>query len=213
MTLDRSIYLPPGSYGMAVHLRDTGISFEGGTIMRGNADMMISAGGTLALPFFNLVRWISFPFSFSGTLYYDTAQTGGGAGYGFFGAGCAGTLPVTNLNATSTPVIGTTLSVDLNNLPRNLAFLLTGLSRTTSSFGPLPLDMTAFGAPGCLARVSPDAPLLLVGAGNRATFRLPIPIDLSLLGVLAFQQAVVLDPGSNALGVVFSDAAGLLLGI
>ena len=134
------------------------------------------------------------------------------AGYGLFGAGCAGTRPVTNLVANGLPELGGTLTVALNNLPISAAFLVTGLSRTTASFGALPFDLTSLGAPGCLARVSDDARVLLVGTANAAVWNLGIPNAPGLVGLQAYNQAVVFDPGFNGIGAVVSDAAGLMIG-
>ena len=119
---------------------------------------------------------------------------------------------MTHLTASSLPRLGTSMVVSLDHLPVDVAFLLTGLSNTTSSLGPLPLDLAAFGAPGCSGRVSPDATALLVGAGNTASWSLLLPNAPSLLGTRFYQQALVVDPGRNALGGVVSDAAAATAG-
>lgn len=68
------------------------------------------------------------------------------------------------------PQLGTPLNVTINNLPLSAAIMLTGFSRTNSPFGPLPLDLTPFGAPGCVGYVSPDASLFVFGSGNTANW-------------------------------------------
>jgi PKD repeat protein len=209
MTLDHSIYLPMGTYGMAIYMFGSGIAYRTGSATFTNADLTINAGsskfGVFSATQTLARRW-------SGTLHYDTAQTGASAGYGFFGAGCAGSLGVTHLIATAMPRVGGALSVNLDNLPASAAIMMTGFSNTVSAFGPLPIDLTGFGAPGCFGRVSPDATLFLFGAGNTASWGFSIPNVPGFIGLLMFNQALVLDPGFNTLGAVASDATGLMIG-
>jgi hypothetical protein len=105
------------------------------------------------------------------------------------------------------------MSVALDHLPQNLAILLVGLSNTMSSYGPLPLELTGFGMPGCFGYVDPDVSLAVSGAGSAATYNCVIPNDAALLGLRCHHQAVVIDSMSgNALGAVMSDAATAVLG-
>lgn len=136
----------------------------------------------------------------------------GSASYVTFGSGCAGSLGITGLSPTSMPRIGNTLSVNLTNLPQQIALLMVGLSNTTSGFGPLPVNLQGFGMPGCLGRVSPDVNVI-VGGGNPATFSVAIPANNLLLGLRFYQQALVLDPlAGNAAAAVVSDAAAAVIG-
>ena len=89
---------------------------------------------------------------------------------------------------------------------------MVGLSNTTSGFGPLPLNLTSFGAPGCHGRVSPDATWFLLGAGGSAGFNFPIPNQAILLGFTFYTQALVFDSSLNALGASTSDAAVAVVG-
>jgi len=133
--------------------------------------------------------------------------------YAPFGSGCPGSAGVPSNTASALPQIGQTLVVDVGNLPPpGAAFFLLGFSRTTSGFGPLPLDMTGLGAPGCFGRVSPDSVQLLLGSGGTAAFSLAIPASQSYLGMQFFTQALVLAQGTNALGAVLSDAAEATIG-
>lgn len=210
MTLDRLAYLPSGSYGMAVYMLNAGLAFRTGTVTFANSDLSLSLGSSKFGLFTAAAPTASRPWA--GTLHYDTLQTGGSAGYGFFGAGCSGSLPISRLVATGLPHVGSTLSVTIDNLPLSVALLMTGLSRTSSPFGPLPLDTSIVGAPGCLGRVSPDEKVLLLGTANAVQWSLGIPNSTGLVGLQAFNQTIVLDPGFNALGAVFSDAAAILIG-
>ena len=90
--------------------------------------------------------------------------------------------------------------------------MMTGFSNTNSVFGALPFDVTVYGAPGCFGRVSTDVTTLLLGAGNTAAWNFVIPNDPGLSGLPLYNQALVLDPGFNALGAVLSDAAGMIVG-
>ena len=121
-------------------------------------------------------------------------------------------MAVSRMVPNSPPQIGGVLSMTQDNLPLSVAILMTGFSRTTSSFGPLPFDAANVGAPGCFGRVSPDVTLLLLGTGNTAVWNFPIPNVTAYLGIVMFHQSLVLDPGVNTLGAVFSDASATLIG-
>jgi hypothetical protein len=141
------------------------------------------------------------------------ASVGAASSYVTFGGGCAGSLPPSRLVPRDTPRIGATLEVRLANLPANAAFLIAGTSTTTSTLGPLPLDLGALGMPGCSLRVSNDFVRFLVGSGGSASHALAIPNSLALVGARFYQQALVLDPAAgNVLGAVVSDAAAAVIG-
>ena len=144
---------------------------------------------------------------------HTTARLGPASTYTTFGAGCAGTLPAAHLVPLDTPRIGSTLQVQLFNLPASVAFMVAGLSNTSSSLGALPLDLTAFGMPGCTAFVSQQFLSFVAGVNNQATCILPIPNLAGLVGTTFYQQAMVLDPGAgNSTGAVMSDAATAVVG-
>ena len=209
ISLDRSVYLPAGTYGVAVYMTNCGMSYRTGTVTSANADLSITAGSS-KFGLFGATQTLSRPWC--GILHYDTIGTGGSAGFGFFASGCAGTLPVSRMTPSSLPQLGGVLSMTQDNLPLSVAILMTGFSRTTSSFGPLPFDVTSYGAPGCFGRVSPDVSLLLLGSGNTAVWNFSIPNVPAYLGIAMFHQSLVLDPGANTLGAVFSDASATLIG-
>ncbi len=209
MSLDRPIYLAQGTYGVAVYMIGAGIAYRVGAINTGNTDLQIAAGGAKS-GVFNTALTASR--SWSGTLHYDTLGAAATAGYGFFGSGCPGSMGISSLAPNAPPRIGSTMLVTIDALPTSAAFVLLGFSKTTSSFGPLPLDATPLGAPGCYGRVSLDATLFLGGIGNSAIWSLTIPADPAYLGQLFYQQALPLDPGLNGLGASFSDAAAMMIG-
>lgn len=102
--------------------------------------------------------------------------------YTIFGDGCVGSMPKSRLSLVIPPAIGSTLTVEITNLPANLGFMMTGFSNTASPFGPLPLTLAPFGMGPCVAYVSPDATMLVLGSLNRATYTLQLPVIPSLVG-------------------------------
>ncbi|MBM4059912.1 MAG: PKD domain-containing protein [Planctomycetes bacterium] len=225
IALNPPFYLPAGNFGMAVYIgQPGGVS----TSMTHNSVPTTGHPGPISTPdvilFPNpaaapgMIRTGLFgggtlnPRIWNGTLHYSACGTGGDPGFGFFGAGCAGSLGITNLRHAGRPRIGSTLTVNYDNLPLAAAIIFMGFSNTNSLFGPLPLDLGVYGAPGCSARVSTDATLFLLGAGNAAAWNFGIPNVANLVGVLMYHQALVLDPGFNTFGAVMSDAAGLIIG-
>ena len=90
--------------------------------------------------------------------------------------------------------------------------LLLGTSNVFSStFGPLPLDLSPFGAPGCFGRVSDDALQMFNIGFNGVQFPLAIPNDLAFFGLTLHTQAIVFE-NVNPLGLTVSDAATMVIG-
>lgn len=208
MSLDHPIYLAPGSYGMAIYSVGCGWGYSAGAFSTSNADLAITTGGSkygiFSATITNSRIW-------NGILHYGTQQTSEGAGFGYFAPGCAGTLGIAGQSFTGSPRLGSSLNVTVDRLPLSAMVYLIGFSRTTSSFGPLPFDMTAIGAPGCFGRVSLDAQLFSFGAGNTAAVSINVPANPNLAGLQAFTQPLVLDTGFNTLGVSMGDAWALLI--
>ncbi|MBM4060924.1 MAG: hypothetical protein FJ265_07485, partial [Planctomycetes bacterium] len=143
---------------------------------------------------------------------FSAARVGPPSSYVKYGYGCAGTMAIARLVPMDTPRIGHTLRVRLFNLPMNVAFLFMGCSTTTSSFGPLPLDLGHLGAPGCRGWNSIDAVAVVFGL-QQAEHHAWIPDDPSLVGVVFHHQALVLDrQAPNALGAVMSNSAMAVVG-
>jgi PKD repeat protein len=214
VTFPQAQYLPPGLYGVKLLYNGTGPRYQNLTVTTtvGNADLNltlgVSRGTTVALPWsgsnVDLRGW-------SGTLYYSTSNVGNLAGFGAFGPGCAGSRPVSKATGNR-PQLGNVHTVTFNNLPQSLGILITGFSRSSSVFGPLPLGLGAFGAPGCFGRVSSDVTTFVVGAGNSASWSLNVPNAGGLIGLALYNQMLVFDPGFNALGAVMSDAVASQVG-
>lgn len=145
--------------------------------------------------------------------YYGTAATSlaaitdlNPAQYSFHGGPCAAPSPPTlTLSQPWTRAwLGNTLQVAVANLPLSIGFLGMGFSDQQYGTTPLPLHLAAYGMPGCVLHVAPDASELLVGTNNMATKQIPIPNDLALLGVTFWQQALGVAPGVNPAGLLTS---------
>lgn len=124
-----------------------------------------------------------------------------------YGASCG---PV--LSALGNPLIGTSLSTFLTNLPANavLAGLAWGLNSTAPS--PLPLDF--LGATGCFAHhdaaVSVGTPMLVQLPA--ATASAPIPFVPAAVGVAFYLQSWAVVPGANPLGLLTSNGLRVQIG-
>ena len=116
---------------------------------------------------------------------FDNFTVTYGATYDTFGTGCPGALgiPTLALAPGSGPTLGTTLSVNVGNLPFGVGLMITGLSNTL--FGgaiPLPMSLAGLGYPGCNLLV--DAMLIdtIVGPPTSATWSFPIPNNMAFAG-------------------------------
>lgn len=206
------VFLASGVHGLAIQQIGSSPSYTntGQVETFSNSDLTITAGITQGDPLFS--GTVFDPRIWNGALYYATNSVTGVGGYGYIGAGCAGSLGVPTNTVSSQPVVGATMTANVDNVPTNAAVFWLGLSRTTSAFGPLPVDLAPFGAPGCTGYASPDSTLLLLGTGNTVSFNLAIPASTMFVGTRFFSQAFAFDAGANGLGGVMSDAAALVVG-
>jgi hypothetical protein len=128
-----------------------------------------------------------------------------------FGAGCAGSAGTPALaNAPYVyPWLGDTMRSVVQPLPGG------GLGAIfVSSFGTTPpVPLAPVGAPGCDLLVLPDVADLRLASGNRAEWSLAIPNVPALAAQTFRQQAFVIDPAANALGLVASNAVSVTLGV
>ena len=128
------------------------------------------------------------------------------ATYQSMGTGCAGSNGVPVLQAVGRPVLGASYQVNLSKgAPSALAVLLTGNSKTTYVGLTLPLALP--GAPLCNLLVSGNlqVPLQLTPQGT-ASVTLPLQNNPSWIGLGVFNQFLIIDPGSNPLGLAVSQA-------
>jgi hypothetical protein len=210
------VHLASGVNGLAVELVGASPSYTnlGVTQTWTFPDVTLTSGLVQAPPIFGPAATSTqyTPRAWNGALHFGTTQGNGAAGYGFVGPGCAGSLGVPGNVSTTLPVLGGAANIVVDKLPLDLGVLVLGLSRTTSAVGPLPLDLTFLGMPGCPLRVSTEATLTLLGGGNVATLAFPIPLTAALVGFQVFSQALSFDPLANTFGFAISDAAVLLVG-
>ncbi len=137
---------------------------------------------------------------------------GGQATVGPYGQGCgpAGAVAV-DLTSITRPVTGTRFDVAAQNLPAGTAGGAFFLSPTQVVPG---LDLSALGAPGCVALVGLGgaAQLPLQPLGQLATASFPVPALPALAGVRVFVQAAAFVPGVNPLGVLTSNGLDAQIG-
>jgi len=131
------------------------------------------------------------------------------------GPGCTGSLGEPTLRLThnwTRAWLGGTLSVDLTNLPQSSGFVVIGWSASSAGAFALPLSLSQFGMPGCLARVSFDETRFLAGSNQTVTTTLPVPLSNALLGLSFYQQGYAIDPAANAAGLVAGNAVQITVG-
>ncbi|HEX5053780.1 MAG TPA: vanadium-dependent haloperoxidase [Planctomycetota bacterium] len=135
------------------------------------------------------------------------------ATYETFGTGCTGSngLSVTvSAVPSALPVIGSTMKVDVANLPAAvpLFVMLAGTTRLVPGF-----NLGYFGAPGCTSDVLPITSETLLATWGTGRWTLPIPLNTAWLGLSIYHQAVGIDLAANALGVTTSNLGDARLGL
>lgn len=131
-----------------------------------------------------------------------------------YGQGCSGSRQAPSMQATGLPTVGGVQSAVVSDVPFNFAFLITGLSNTSGSIGPLPFELTSVGMPGCFVLVSNDVTQALYGSGESVSFSRAIPPWLELVGLRIFDQCIAPDfLASNAAKAVVSDALESCVGL
>lgn len=160
--------------------------------------------------------WATYVQNHSGTAFLrDTWEyTPGTVGsFTSFGAGCAGSrgTPAVRAHLGARPTAGQTFRTQIDNLPlTGPAFVFLGASSTTYGGLPLPFPLAAIGMPGCTLLVSGD--VLLPVQNVLGVGLLSVDVPSSAAGATLYQQALVFDPGVNALGLTASDGARLVIG-
>lgn len=136
------------------------------------------------------------------------------ATYAHHGAACPIPAPpdLALSQSWTLPWIGGALSVQATPAPLSLAMLAMGFSDVSFQGTPLPMSLAQFGMPGCQLHVAADATLLGAGANGVASFQLPLPFDLNLVGTRFWQQALVLAPGANPAGLVVTNSCEGVVG-
>lgn len=132
-----------------------------------------------------------------------------------FGAGCPGSagVPAFVHPPAELPWTGGMLRQLVAALPAGQpAFALLGFSRTAWGALALPLPLDSYGMPGCALFTSVDASVPLPRTGTTAELVLPVPALPVLAGLRLHAQTAVLDPGTNAAGLIGSDAVAITVG-
>ncbi len=216
LVLDRPILLLPGrSYGVGLHHIDNASYYVNLTAPVSNSDLTLTPGAvayspngpfTNAAPF-SIRQWV-------GRIHYNRRTQAPQGVTTWFGRGCPGSLGVPTLAPVGNerPTLGSVTNFAFGGLPQSVVFQLIGFSDQLGPLGPLPQDLSLFGAPGCELHVSPDFSNVLFGANNSANWAFTAPLDPALAGLLFFAQGLALSPGSNVLGGVTTDAVGVMLG-
>lgn len=107
------------------------------------------------------------------------------------------------------------MSLTLSNLPIALAsFPVAAIGFSDQAFagGSLPSPLDWLGAPGCVLLVSIDQEVALTNQSGTATWDIPIPAQLSLVGLHAYLQGGVVAPGINPAALIVSNAVHLTVG-
>ncbi|MBL8755297.1 MAG: PKD domain-containing protein [Planctomycetes bacterium] len=208
------LHLAQGVHGLAIEQLGASPVYTnlGGLQTYTTPDCSLTVGLVQALPTFAAASTTYSPRTVNLALHYATTQQNGAAGYGYIGAGCAGSLGVPGNRSTTQPVLGGAATIVIDRLPFDLGVLALGFSRSLSAIGPLPVDLGLIGMPGCPLRVSFEATLTMLGAGNTASVVFPVPSTTALVGALVYSQALSFDPALNAFGFAISDAAAMLVG-
>lgn len=115
---------------------------------------------------------------------------------------------VPHLYSDDTPQINNTFRVRVNQCKAStVALLLFGTSATQWNGIALPLDLAAFGAPGCSLLVENlIASALLTNSSGATDLQYTLPYNIYVLGQSFYNQAFVFDPTANAFGFVASNA-------
>ncbi|MBM4060629.1 MAG: hypothetical protein FJ265_05975 [Planctomycetes bacterium] len=105
------------------------------------------------------------------------------------------------LSASPRPVLGTTVTYTVDNIPPSAA-----ISALLVSLLQANIELTGIGAPGCFQHIDLGlaATALLIGSPT-ASFGLPLPNNLSFVGLPLFVQGASLVPGANPLNVITSN--------
>lgn len=130
------------------------------------------------------------------------------------GAGCAGHQGAPTLRSVpDAPYLGEVFRIVVDGVPPDRPTLLWfGAARDVAFGRTLPLDLADFGMPGCALHIRPDLGIAVFNWGGSAAWNFVLPADPALVAQPFYVQALVMDPGINALGMVVSDAMAARMG-
>jgi arylsulfatase B len=126
-----------------------------------------------------------------------------------YGDGCVGTFGTPQLTVTDAPRIGSDYVLSIDYPSPDFAFDVIGFSDQFLGTTPLPLELSAYGMPGCSLLC--DALAVHYFGPTGTDFDLHIPPLAALVWGTIFMQAFAIDPSANSTGLVAS--AGLRIEI
>lgn len=123
-----------------------------------------------------------------------------------FGASIAANLNVSNVpsllqTALTAPILGTTYSVEVTNIPVGTAIgvIILGL-------GQLNVDLTFLGATNCFQYATNDAAsVFILGGATIMTNNLGLPNNPAFAGINLYSQGATFSAGLNPLGIITSN--------
>ena len=122
-----------------------------------------------------------------------------------------GAIPLA-LNGGSRPVLGTTVTMTIDNIPAGtpLAAMLYGLAQ----FNP-GISLAGLGMPDCYQYCSFDASVLAIAPGTSHTSPFAVPSNPAFAGVIVLSQAAAFNPVAvpNPVGAISSNGVELVLNI
>ncbi|MBK8979999.1 MAG: hypothetical protein IPM29_29215 [Planctomycetes bacterium] len=115
--------------------------------------------------------------------------------FGYEGTACASSLGTVRMRGAP-PQLGRVHRVEIGNAP-GIALLIYGVT-------PQSIDLTAIGMPGCSLYTNVSFSVPLQAQNGTAVSELTMPSIPALAGQTFLNQAVVVDPAANALGLASS---------
>ena len=134
--------------------------------------------------------------------------------YTSFGTGCGSPAVTLSAAPASTPTIGKNFLLDSRNLPQasTMAIMAFGASRTKFGSITLPLNLSAFGMPGCFLNQSTELLVPYPVKNGSGQFSLPIPSNTRLIAATVFAQAMIVALSANSAGLLSSNGGAILIG-
>lgn len=135
---------------------------------------------------------------------------GVGATYRTYGSGCLGTGNVVpQLSPNAVPALGGSIDLTFDDLPTSpgVLILAIGLGNTTWGGQPLPLDLAAYGMPGCRNYTSADVTVAFAYPSTSMNFQFALPAAPGFAGIRLYHQLLVFDTTApNPAGFTTSNA-------
>jgi hypothetical protein len=132
------------------------------------------------------------------------------ASWSTYGFGC-GLSPLLYV-ALNNPVLGSTWSAQLSNMPQVFGLQGVGLQIFGfSNYSGTGFDLALLGMPLCFLYATLDLTQVVIGTGGIAVSNLPLPSSPSLVGFNLYTTAAALSP-ENGFGWITSNGLALTLG-